>query len=150
MSKFDGNGLQLEPNHVLPNISEFTDKIHSMVQLTPAEPVKIADEDDLLEVVKLHAQWLNSLSAPALPVQGRRACFRGLNLSGLSFAEFDLRGADFSGCNLEGASFKDSLLDFADFTNANLRGVDVRGARLTNAITVGADWENSITSASKA
>ncbi|MBM4252842.1 MAG: pentapeptide repeat-containing protein [Deltaproteobacteria bacterium] len=144
MAKFDGNGLQLEPNHVLPNISEFTDKINSMVQLTPPEPVKIGDEDDLLEVIKLHAQWLNSLSAPALPVQGKRACFRGLNLAGMSFAEFDLRGADFSGCNLEGASFKDSLLDFADFTNANLRGADMRGTRLTGAITVGADLEGCV------
>ncbi len=149
MSKFEGNGLQLEPSHVLPNISEFTYKILSMVQLTPPEPVKINDEDDILEVVKAHAQWLNSLSAPALPVQGKRACFRGLNLSGMSFAEFDLRGADFSGCNLDGASFKDSLLDFADFTNANLRGVDLRGARMTNTVTVGADLESCVVSSGK-
>ena len=149
MSKNDLTQLPTEPNYVLPNVAEFADKILSMVQLTPAEPVEIADEDDLLGVVRLHAQWLNSLSAPALPIQGKRASFRGLNLQGMSFAEFDLRGADFSGANLEGVSFQGAILDFADFTHANLSGADLRGARLANAVTTGANWENCITPATK-
>ena len=143
MSKAD-QYLQTESSFVLPSIHEFTDKILSMVQLSPAAPVQISDEDDLLDVVRLHAQWLNSLSAPALPVQGQRACFRGLDLRGMSFAEHDLRGADFSETNLEGASLRGAILDFADFTNANLRNADLRGAKLGAAITTGANWEGCV------
>lgn len=90
-------------------------------------------------------RWLEQ----KLPNVYMNSDFRGLNLSGGSYEDIDLRyshctgsdfsgtglqrsvciGTDFSGSNLSGADLSQSLLYDADFS-----GSDLRGARLTEAI----------------
>ena len=128
----------------LPRIEEFAEKIKSMVQLTEAEVAVIKNADDFTDICRLHAIWLNSLSEPSLPVQGKRASFQGLDMRGLSLAQLDLRGADFTAANLEGVNMRHALLDFADFTDANLNAADLTGARLSEAITTGVKWDPKV------
>jgi uncharacterized protein YjbI with pentapeptide repeats len=90
------------------------------------------NSEQLKEILKLHAEWLQDSS------KGRRAYLQGANLWGAN-----LRGADLQGANLRSADLRSADLRSADLQGANLRGADLQGANLWGANLRGADLQGA-------
>ena len=84
--------------------------------------------EELAEVLARHKKWLRGEK------DGKRADFRGADLSRADLSRADLRWANLIGADLRGAN-----LIGADLSRADLRGADLRGADLSEADFRGAD-----------
>jgi hypothetical protein len=125
----------------------------SMLRLT-SEPVRIPtattpdakmtsySSDELKEILRLHALWLdgnaegaqaNLCGADLRGADFRDADFRYANLRDADFRYADLRDADFRYADLSEADLRDADLRGADFRYANLRDADFRYADLRYA-----------------
>lgn len=83
-------------------------------------------QDAYKEIISMHGLWLASDGE-----EGRRANFRGADLTDIRFGKADLRGANFRGTNLHNCDLRTVTLDDADFSEA-----DLRYANLTEASCV--------------
>jgi len=79
----------------------------------------------LHDIVVAHQQWLNSGGQ-----DGKRANFRGVDLSGMVFAGFTLTQASFRNANLNGTKFTECVLDEADFAEATGIGAQFHGCQM--------------------
>ena len=100
--------------------------------------MKIISNDDLKEVLRKHALWLNN-DPEGEKADLRWADLRGANLKIAKLMWADLYKADLSKANLKGAD-----LTGADLRWANLKGANLKGASLYGANLIGADlrWAN--------
>ena len=122
----------------------------SMLRLT-SEPVRIPtattpdakmtsySSDELKEILRLHALWLDGNA------EGAQANLCGADLRGADFRDADfryanLRDADFRYADLRDADFRYADLSEADLRDADLRGADFRGADFRDANLRDADF----------
>lgn len=85
----------------------------------------------LLDILRSHHDWLRGAG-------GKRADFKGRNLSGLRLPRLDLSMANLAGCDFSGTDLSDSKLQ-----GANLAGVNFASANLSNADLGGADLSDA-------
>ena len=109
--------------------------------------MKTISNDDLKEILRKHALWLNNdpegekANLSEADLKGAnlyRANLRWANLKGADLRGADLRGADLAGADLRGANLSEADLRGADLAGAdlrwaNLKGADLRGADLSEA-----------------
>lgn len=95
-------------------------------------------EDDLVQVVNEHFDWINSGGE-----RGRRANLCGAMLYGAHLAKEVLSKADLHDAFLVEAQLKQSWLTDADLRAAALQSADLTGAYLENADMSGADARNA-------
>jgi hypothetical protein len=118
---------------------------------------------ELEEILRKHAQWLQSGGRAGIQVNLNGAKFDDMNLSGANLSHLnltmvslfnanvtnaDLRGADLDGAhmtnaNLSGAKLVDANLTDGNLSGANLNGTYVGGANLTNASLRAADLKGA-------
>lgn len=101
------------------------------------------DQRELKEALELHRKWLAGEEG------GKRAVFKGMDLSRTDFSGMDLRKADFSHADLMcsnfsnadvgGARFIDANMDSADFSGAEVGGANFEGAVLFESNFTGAN-----------
>jgi uncharacterized protein YjbI with pentapeptide repeats len=85
----------------------------------------------LLVILRSHHEWLRGAG-------GKRADFKGRNLSGLRLPRLDLSMANLAGCDFSGSDLSASKLQ-----GANLTGVNFASANLSNADLGGADLSDA-------
>lgn len=95
-------------------------------------------ELSLHDIVVAHQQWLNSAGQ-----EGRRANFRGVDLSGQSFAGFNLTQASFRNAILSQVKFAECLLEEADFAEATGTGVQFHGCTMKSVNFARANMPNA-------
>lgn len=115
----------------------------------------VTSQEQLDEVLKAHAKWIEQVLDPDVEVASGRANLsgvdlrsfqlKGANLSGANLAkanlaELDLTGANLSAANLEGAILACANLSGAKLRGAKLDGADLRGADLTGAYVTGVNF----------
>ena len=99
--------------------------------------MKTISNDDLKEILRKHALWLNN------DPEGEKANLYEANLKGANLSEADLykanlykanlKGANLKGANLKGANLSEADLYKADLSKADLTGADLRGEDLSGA-----------------
>jgi hypothetical protein len=89
--------------------------------------VKTYTHEELREVLRLHALWLQGDSA------GTRANLLGADLRGADLSVADLSVANLLGADLRGANLRVANLSVANLSGANLRGANLSGANLRGA-----------------
>jgi uncharacterized protein YjbI with pentapeptide repeats len=90
-------------------------------------------QDQLTQILEDHHRWLESSGKV-----GRRANFRGmdlthLDLSNLNMVECSFRGANLAGVNMTYADLRTADMAEADLTGANISGSSFAGANLVRA-----------------
>jgi hypothetical protein len=117
----------------------------SMLRLT-SEPVRIPtattpdakmtsySSDELKEILRLHALWLDGNA------EGAQANLCGADLRGADFRDADFRDANLRDANLRDADLRNADLSEADLRDADLRGADFRGADFRYANLRDADF----------
>ena len=78
------------------------------------------EKGKIKEIIYNHRIWINHRQ------EGKRADFRGEDLSGVDFSRENLYGANFSGANLCKANFYGTVLMTADFSKSDLSNADLR------------------------
>ena len=73
-----------------------------------------------------------------------KADLRGANLRGADLRGTSLLGANLGGANLSGANLSGMDLSGVDFRGARFQCADLRGARLSEAFTFGADFTDAL------
>jgi len=99
---------------------------------------------DLNAMLADHARWVDTDGK-----EGKRANFRGYDLSGVdlsgynlteaNFRSANLTDANFGGANLHAADMAEAILDGADISHAMLSGVSLARAQLHRVNAAGAD-----------
>ena len=80
-------------------------------------------QDAYKEIVSMHTLWLSTDGE-----EGRRANFRGADLTQIHFGKADLRAANFRSTNLHNCDLRGLTLDDADFSEADMRYVNLTEA----------------------
>jgi len=89
--------------------------------------VIIINDNPLDEILKKHAEWIETGRARGKKANLAGADLRGVNLAGADLRAVDLRGANLSGANLKDARLENALLDGADLGGADLRVIKTEG-----------------------
>jgi uncharacterized protein YjbI with pentapeptide repeats len=92
----------------------------------------------LHDIVVAHQRWLNSAGQ-----DGKRANFRGVDLSGQIFAGFVLTQASFRNANLNGTRFTECVLDEADFAEATGVGAEFYACQMKSTNFARANMPNT-------
>ena len=99
--------------------------------------------------------WLGLVALLAWAGEAAAQDFRGQDLAGTVFEDFDFSGVDFSDsdltealfvrCDLSGANFSDANLSFALFADSNLQGATLTGSQAeVGPAFVGSDLRDAV------
>lgn len=98
----------------------------------------MSKNSELSDIIRQHAQWLNSGKK-----SGKRADLSGAKLDGASLSNIDLSGAIMRGVSLVNADLSASKFVHADFNDANLAGAKFTGSNLLLTDFTGADLQQT-------
>lgn len=130
-----------EPEYVEENFVAPVEEVAETEMPTAVAPMPVSNEpltvqDELLQIVRQHQEWLDTSGREGRRATFRDDYFRGADFSGLMLAEASFRGATlpatkFRGANLDRADFVEADLSAADFTHATLNGATFQRALLS-------------------